>query len=158
MSLDQLYELWSEPPVNAAPGGAAGKETYFSWELEEKKMGEGEKEEVSGAGLGDPKQQISSISFKVEQDKLSKRQFVQGLRYLGSPSGQCPPCLLISRKQKTTLSNTGLSMAAICIFLVAIETFLHGMCVALVLFPLLLQAWVSTSRASCIHRDQVEDS
>ena len=38
------------------------------------------------------------FSFKVEQDKLSKRQFVQGLRYLGSPSGHCPPCMLFSRK------------------------------------------------------------
>ena len=32
------------------------------------------------------------FSFKVERDKLSERQFVQGLGYLGSPSGHCPPC------------------------------------------------------------------
>ena len=49
-------------------------------------------------------------------------------------------------------------MAAICIFLGAMETFLPGMFVALVLLPLLLQAWDSTSRVSCINRDQVDDS
>ena len=49
-------------------------------------------------------------------------------------------------------------MAAICIFLGAMETFQPGMFVALVLLPLLLQAWDSTSRVSCINRDQVDDS
>ena len=61
-------------------------------------------------------------------------------------------------KKTKTYSNTELSMAAICIFLAAMETFLPGMFVALVLLPLLLQAWDSTSRVSCIHRDQLYDS
>ena len=47
-------------------------------------------------------------------------------------------------------------MAAICIFLGAMEIFLPGMFVALFLLPLLLQARDSTSRVSCIHRGQVD--
>ena len=49
-------------------------------------------------------------------------------------------------------------MAAICIFLGVMEIFLPGMFVALVLLPLLLQAGDSTSRVSCMHRKQVDDS
>ena len=49
-------------------------------------------------------------------------------------------------------------MDANCIFLAAMETFLPGMFVALVLLPLLLQALDSTRRVSCIQRDQVDDS
>ena len=95
------------------------------------------------------------FSFKVEQDQPSKCPFVQGLKYLGSPSDHCPPCMLFIN---TTYLNTGLYMAANCIFLAAMETFLPGMFVALVLLPLFLQAWDSTSRVSCIHRDQLNDS
>ena len=38
------------------------------------------------------------FSYKVEQDQLSERQFVQWLMYLGSSSGHFPPCMLFSRK------------------------------------------------------------
>ena len=49
-------------------------------------------------------------------------------------------------------------MATIHTFHAAMETFLPGMFVALVLLPLLLQAWDSTSRVSCIHTDQLYES
>ena len=45
-----------------------------------------------------PHHALLVFSFKVERDKLSERQFVHGLRYLGSLSGHCPPCMLFSRK------------------------------------------------------------